>query len=848
MAAPARETPIASVLCNGARGARGASAEPLVLRLSPPRANLALSIAGLGPSVAARIPAAFLDLIELAVYVETADLVTPERPARAPRRFHLRWPVRAPEVFRDPSVFVPLQTALAVLSGDEWRLDAQPRRTARDRWPDALLDGDGALAELRGAVDVVPFSGGLDSFAGALRLIREGRKVVLLAHRSAAKIERHVVELAEALIGEGAVGFVPSYLRRDLRVREGVAHTRGLLWTALAGAVAAAHGKGSSVRFFENGVVALGLPLSVAGASAPARAADPRVLAAFTKALSALAGRRLLVDDRFLLTTKAEVVRGLVADGGAAWLQRTVSCAGRAPRGHTHCGLCAQCLDRRFATLAAGVEAHDPSALYAVDLLTGARPAGTPRAVLEAYLASATAVSTASDAEVLARHPELSRVLPLLPGSTHDAATALVDLQRRHAREVEEVLDAGIREHATALRRDAIPKSALLRLALPHPPEPQGQPPSDRTRASAPSGVGAAAPSGVGAAAPPGVGASAPPGVVRVLHVSDLHFSKRRGWDQDPVLASLAEDVARLRAAGLPPDFVAVTGDVADRAAPEEYALAARFFRERLLPAAGVPIDRLLMVPGNHDVDRGAVKLVAQSVQSRLLSSESQDVVAAIVGDPAEHAPLLRRHDAWRAFVKELGVPRSDDVPWWSRTFEVSELRVHVAGLCSSWLAWCDEDKGRLVVGRAQLHAVLEGARVGADLALALVHHPWDYLADFDAAEVREAVHRRTDVLLRGHLHKGEGAARVRPDGGSLELAAGASWGGSQHLHGYQLVELEPQAGQVRVHLRTWDGHDWIADRNSYRGAAAGGVATFPLDIHPERHRGRQQGRAAARR
>lgn len=793
------------VLCGGARARKGQEGA-LVLRLDPPRANLSLSLAGLGPEVAARIPPAFLDLVEIAAYVETADLAAPAPDRRAlgeRRRFRVVVPVRAPDAFRDPAVFVPLERALSALSSDEWRLEVQPRR-ARDRAPASWIDGDQALPALSGAIDVIPFSGGLDSFAGALRAIRERRKVVLLAQRGTPKIEPHVAELARVLLAAGARGFVPVFLRRDLEARATVPQTRGFLWTALSAAVAAAHGKGSGVRFFENGVVALGLPLSAAGLVAPARATDPRVLAGFTKALSALAGRALPVDNRFVLTTKAEVVRGIVHDGGAEHLARTVSCAGRASRPHTHCGLCAQCIDRRFATLAAGAEAHDPASLYAVDLLLGARPAGEARRVLASYVRSATALATASDAEVFARHGELARVLPYLPGSVDEVASALVDLQRRHAREVEEVVDTGIRAHATELRRGNVPKSALLRLALPHNPESEPVTPP----------------------MPPV--AQAPKGVLRVLHVSDFHFSKKRAWDQDPVLRALARDVAGLCDSGLKPDFVAVTGDVADRAAPDEYELAAKFFRDVLLPAAQVPIDRLLMVPGNHDVDRGAVKRVAQATQADLLRSESQDALAAIVADASEHAPLLRRHDAWRAFVKSLGVPHDDDFPWWSRTFEVAGLRVHVAGICSSWLSWCDEDKGRLVVGRVQLHKVLD-AGAKADLSLGLVHHPWDYLADFDAAEVREAVHRRCDVLLRGHLHKGEGAARVRPDGGSIELAAGASWGGTLHLHGYQLIELEPSAAEARVHLRTWDGLDWIADRNAYRGAAASGIARFPL-------------------
>ena len=774
------------VLCGGIRARTGAT----VLRLDGPTRNVGLHVSGLGET----LPPAFADLVELAAYVEAADAQIDPRASR--RRFRIVMPFREPDLYRDPAVFVPLQRTLAALSGDEFRIE--PRERTRDG--ELATDG-GSIPS--GRLDVVPFSGGLDSFAGALRLVRQRRNVVLVAQRSSPRIEPFLRKLVEYLRREGSerVAFVPVWHEREGRA---VPRARGFLFAAMSAAIAASRPR-SAVRFFENGVVSLGLPLSAAGLTVPiSRSAHPRVLAGYQKLFSKLAGRTIAVDNGFLFTTKAEVVRGLQEDRGAALIATTVSCTRRASRPHTHCGLCAQCIDRRFATLAAGAFGDDPSSLYAVDLLTGDRPNGEPRVVVEAYVRAATEIARASDHELFAQHGELARVLAHVPGTADEAATQLVDLHRRHAAEVEEVMDAGIRANASALRRGTLPRGALLVLALP-PTTPLDERPTTPERPPRP----------------------APPGLVRVLHLSDLHFSKKRAWDQDPVLAALARDVARLVDEGHAPDLVAITGDIADRGTPEEYALATRFLREQLLPACGLAGDRVLLVPGNHDVDRSSVKRVAQAAQNDLLRAESQEAIAAILSDPAERAPLLRRHDAWLAFVDGLGAPH-DELPWWSRSFSIGAIDVHVAGLCSSWTAWCDEDKGRLLVGRAQLHQVLEGAE-RAHLSLALIHHPWDYLADFDASESREAIHRRCHVLLRGHLHKGEGAARIRPDGGSLELAAGASWGGAQHPHGYQLIALDPANSTAHVHLRTWDGHDWIADRNAYRGAAPDGVATFPL-------------------
>ena len=70
-----------------------------------------------------------------------------------------------------------------------------------------------------------------------------------------------------------------------------------------------------------------------------------------------------------------------------------------------------------------------------------------------------------------------------------------------------------------------------------------------------------------------------------LLQVSDPHF----GTEQAPVMQALAALVQRER-----PNLLLLSGDITQRAQPEEFA-AARAFVDRL----GVP---LLAIPGNHDI------------------------------------------------------------------------------------------------------------------------------------------------------------------------------------------------------------------------------------------------------
>ena len=138
---------------------------------------------------------------------------------------------------------------------------------------------------------------------------------------------------------------------------------------------------------------------------------------------------------------------------------------------------------------------------------------------------------------------------------------------------------------------------------------------------------------------------------VRVLHISDIHFRAATDWDRLPVPNRLAEDAAELRAQGLAPHLVCVTGDVAFSGKAEEYVAAERWLRDTLLPAAGLTADALLIVAGNHDVDRGRVKPAAKMMQAGLTAAKDPQAikVAALPPlGPASAQPDSPQHDLLR--------------------------------------------------------------------------------------------------------------------------------------------------------------------------------------------------------
>ncbi|MCB1778347.1 MAG: metallophosphoesterase, partial [Candidatus Competibacteraceae bacterium] len=305
---------------------------------------------------------------------------------------------------------------------------------------------------------------------------------------------------------------------------------------------------------------------------------------------------------------------------------------------------------------------------------------------------------------------------------------------------------------------------------------------------------------------------------IRILHLSDIHFTAGKAWDAGSVLHDLVEFIAAEGERGLVPDLVAITGDLAFAGTDEEYQLAKNWLDEQLWPALpeGFPHDRLLLVPGNHDVDRKKVDFVAETVQTGLLGAGDQNKIAKVLGDVGQRDVLLKRHAAYLEFLEDW-LSEAQPLPWWQRSIEIAGTRLHIAGLDSAWMACGDKDRGCLLLGRYQINQTVRDQNAKkADWRLALLHHPWDYLAEFDVQEVRSTIHQHCDLLLRGHLHAPQTERVVPPDldRACLELAAGCIYEDSQYPNAFQWIELYPQSRHVKVLYRAWSQGAWIIDRN----------------------------------
>ncbi len=417
------------------------------------------------------------DFLEIASYVYAGDASTRRDGAWTDdytteswgRNFKFIIPVRDLEFWSKPKTKNALIHALNFLSDDFYQfefllLKKEPPKqiylqygTAK-KWPFQDVDR------------VLMFSGGLDSLAGAIESSEQGKNLVLVSHRPVTTLDsrrkKRYDELRKTISTPTIC--IPVWVNKEKKLgREHTQRTRSFLFVALGTAVAESV-KAEGIRFFENGIVSVNLPVADEVLRARAsRTTHPYMLILLGRLCSLVAGRRLVIDNPYLFKTKCDVVSVFSKPKFKPLIQLTCSCAHTGffhSKTQWHCGACSQCIDRRFAILAAGLESYDPSYDYVSDVSTGPRKEGPEQNMAVDFVRHALELHAMSENEIVHRfNAQLSRASRDQP-KQREFAEQLVKIHKRHGETVRAVLHKQLEENSGRIVDSDLPESSMLAL------------------------------------------------------------------------------------------------------------------------------------------------------------------------------------------------------------------------------------------------------------------------------------------------------------------------------------------------------------------------------------------------
>jgi hypothetical protein len=468
------------VFCGGLRaGRRKAKALEIDVNAALGAANrVNLRINQISQRLAADVPDVLTDLLEIAAYVYCADQFTSRGTtqmaamgAKWRRRFRFKIPVRRPDVWNRSNLQESLRGTLGFLTEDEFDFEFV---TSDQPMPlQSYLPFEGSGGRTFSPDEVILFSGGLDSLAGAVdALIGAGRKVALVSHQAS----KMIISKQNALIGHlrertqpGSLFFTPVVINKgNDEATEFTQRSRSFMFASLAFVVARMFGR-NELSFYENGIVSINLPLSehVLGARA-SRTTHPSFLSHCGELFSLLLDGTFSLRNPYLWKTKTDVVSVLADNEVADLISDTFSCARvrEATKTNKHCGVCSQCVDRRFGILAAGLSEYDPADNYAVDLFTGAHESGSALTMIASFVLRAQKLATMSQQTFEASYGQVFRAIQHLPNLPDESVTKIWNLHRKHGREVVEVVDRELQSRGTLAHTLELPANCLLAMVL----------------------------------------------------------------------------------------------------------------------------------------------------------------------------------------------------------------------------------------------------------------------------------------------------------------------------------------------------------------------------------------------
>lgn len=343
---------------------------------------------------------------------------------------------------------------------------------------------------------------------------------------------------------------------------------------------------------------------------------------------------------------------------------------------------------------------------------------------------------------------------------------------------------------------------------------------------------------------------------VRVFHISDLHMRSVDGPQAERARleaasrwrvlgAKWAANLAAIRKDGTAAELVVFTGDLGDWGHATDYPRALAFLKETC-EALDVPLERLFVVPGNHDIDRSIHHATWESLRRdvardpRTYSTWMAGTDWGALRDDDRRDLILERQKAFRTAVatelgwselgpkhlphRRLGYRQEVALPGLSQP-------IHVIGLDTAWLAGDEGDSGqlRLTEHQVSMLTTTEGGEPLPGFRLALMHHRLADLAD--GPDARKLMIDRVDLLVHGHQHEPAADVLQGPDHQLLVLATGCLYEGDEGHHypnACQVIDLElddsarPRSAKVR--FRGWSerGMFWGDDALLYESAQSG--------------------------
>jgi len=301
------------------------------------------------------------------------------------------------------------------------------------------------------------------------------------------------------------------------------------------------------------------------------------------------------------------------------------------------------------------------------------------------------------------------------------------------------------------------------------------------------------------------------------FHLSDFHTGKDQ-YAQLGLFESIIEHIDAKIKSGRKPDFIFISGDIANKGMKAEYE---QFCYDFILPLCDLCKDtKIFMVPGNHDVDRDE----ARATKRYGVANEIPEFFDSSKEGLHERKVLFPRFENYaQAEMHGLIIPPNNwlfsEDGFFTHIHDKSGLKIGILGINTAWLSEGKHDRHHLTPGKSIIDAGLKKLE-GCKVKIVLGHHSLDWF-DEDVTPIRTLFGKKGVIYLHGHLHKSSGNPEFGGGRKFLTIQSGAAFQAredDQWVNRLLWCDLDIRNEHVKIQPRQWSkaNQEWSLDGLAY--------------------------------
>lgn len=276
--------------------------------------------------------------------------------------------------------------------------------------------------------------------------------------------------------------------------------------------------------------------------------------------------------------------------------------------------------------------------------------------------------------------------------------------------------------------------------------------------------------------------------MIRVLHLSDFHFDEKYISEYKVEVEKLCKSLD-----GQSIDIVVFSGDLVNQGTKTDtFFIASDILLKPLLKTVRCDKNNLLVVPGNHDVDRTAELDVITGGIARISTLADLE---KYVSSKQQKDLSFTRMKSYNEYVKDFfsGTSAYIDEYCFTNILDIDGKRIGIVGLNTAWRCFdSKKDRGNLLLPKTAVFNALERIK-DCQFVICSMHHDIHDFKDFVMLDIEDLIYEKCHLLLTGHYHKSRTSLHVATEVGLLHTAAAATVNINDRISkfGYTIIEID---------------------------------------------------------